>query len=114
MAYGRGAAARMACRQSKRRIQKNTCRLEPPPQHLDKTYASNLPTSGKDFDLAMEESAMAFSSCVFISDFLTKSGVADRVVKAIGLLDKPDGYKKYHQEYWAAVNEIVKAAKDQI
>jgi len=61
---------------------------------------------------AMDESALAFNSCLFITDFLHESQVMDDVLQAFKKLTAGGGsFDAYHKEYWKSINLILAAAR---
>jgi|SRR6266436_4258875 len=60
---------------------------------------------------AMEEIAIAFNTCLFITYFLEKSKVASNVLDAVRILGEGGSFADYHKEYWKAVNLIMASVK---
>lgn len=56
---------------------------------------------------AMEESSMAFNTCLFINDFLERTKVAGDIVKAVKKFHNGGSFDDYHKEYWKSVNLIL-------
>ena len=61
---------------------------------------------------AINESTMAFNTCLFISDFLEQSKVMGEVVDAVKKVNQGGSFDDYRAEYWKAINLILAAAKE--
>ncbi|MFL6305449.1 MAG: hypothetical protein ACJ72H_18115 [Candidatus Sulfotelmatobacter sp.] len=60
---------------------------------------------------SLNETTLAFNTCIFTMEFLRESQVMGGVMEALTKLDKGGSLENYQKEYWKAINLILSAAK---